>query len=637
MNNIGWFQTAWLYIWTEIIKNSGIYKLLRKIYDGISGAWRNSRITNMFRESHFSEEAVMSSITGRFFCLPFRFFSWIQHKCYERFTAGKEGSGIVTCCKYLLHNLLALNLRFIGLLLGTGCLVYCIGGALLGQPLSVLAFGGFAAGVLLAFLNVNITPWLAESVFVRFISRCLECEFSFDFFYQTKCNTSTRYLAAVLFGGLAGIASAVISPLSGILLIFGLTGVFLILYKVEAGLYLTAFFAPILPTMMVAGLSLLCLVSLVIKAVTSKKFEWKFDGMGMLLLALLAVYLMAAFTSFARAKSISIWAIYFAFMSLYFVAINTLRNKKQLFDLLTVFVLSGFLVCLYGVAQYVFKWDVTQAWIDEEMFEDIRMRIYSTLENPNVLGEYILLVLPVCVGLIWTKRKPLAKLVFIGIAAVQMLALILTFSRGCWVGIMASAAIFVTFVAGKLWGIALIVLPFVPMFLPQSIINRFTSIGDMSDSSTSYRVYIWMGTLAMVADFWISGIGMGAEAFAQVYPFYSYSSIVAPHSHNLFLQVLVESGAVGIGLFLLILIFFFKHLMSGSRLAGKSSPLFVMMVAIGSAVFGFAVQGMFDNCFYNYRVFAVFWIVLALGMVCTYLAKQEARQELREEAGDVCD
>ncbi len=637
MNNIGWFQAAWLYIWTELIKNSGVYKLLRKIYDGISGSWQNSRITGMFRKVHFSEEAVMSSAVGRIFYLPFRFFSWIQRKCCERLTAGKEGSGIVTCCKYLLHNLLALNLRFIGVLLGTGCLFYFLCSILLGNGVAVTALIGVAAGALLMFLNINLTSWLGDSVFVRFVSRCLECDFSFDFFYQTKCATPKRYIAAVAFGILAGIISAVLSPVYGILLIFGLTGVFLILYKVEAGLYLTVFFAPILPTMMVAGLALLCLVSLVIKAVTSKKFEWKFDGMGLLILALLAVYLMAAITSFAQMKSLTIWAIYFAFMSIYFVAINTLKNRKQLFDLLTVFVLSGFLVCLYGVAQYVFKWDVTQAWIDEEMFEDIRMRIYSTLENPNVLGEYILLVLPVCVGLIWTKKKPLAKLIFTGIAAVQMLALILTFSRGCWVGIMAAAAIFVTFVAGKLWGLALIALPFVPMLLPQSIINRFTSIGDMSDSSTSYRVYIWMGTLAMIADFWISGIGMGAEAFAQVYPFYSYSSIVAPHSHNLFLQILVESGVVGIGLFLLIGFFFLKNLISGSHLAGKGSPLFVMMVAIGGAVCGFAVQGMFDNCFYNYRVFAVFWIMLALGMSCTYFAKQDVQQALTEQAGDARD
>ena len=45
--------------------------------------------------------------------------------------------------------------------------------------------------------------------------------------------------------------------------------------------------------------------------------------------------------------------------------------------------------------QYAFGWTTSNAWIDEEMFEDATMRVYSTLGNPNVLGEYLLLVLPV--------------------------------------------------------------------------------------------------------------------------------------------------------------------------------------------------------------------------------------------------
>ncbi|MEG1880576.1 MAG: O-antigen ligase family protein, partial [Oscillospiraceae bacterium] len=185
--------------------------------------------------------------------------------------------------------------------------------------------------------------------------------------------------------------------------------------------------------------------------------------------------------------------------------------------------------------------------------------------------------------------------------------------------------------AGKLWGLALIALPFVPMLLPESIINRFASIGDMKDSSTSYRVFIWIGTLAMMKDYWLSGIGMGSDAFSAVYPFYSYNAIVAPHAHNLFLQILVESGAVGILAFLAILFVFYKKLMVGHKYGGgKGSPLSTMIVAIGAGVTGFLAQGMFDNCFYNYRVMMVFWTVLAIGISCVYVAKNIFAERERE-------
>ena len=201
-------------------------------------------------------------------------------------------------------------------------------------------------------------------------------------------------------------------------------------------------------------------------------------------------------------------------------------------------------------------------------------------------------------------------------------ALILTFSRGCWLGLIAAAAIFITFAAGKLWGLALIALPILPAILPESIINRFTSIGDMKDSSTSYRVYIWMGTLAMIRDFWVSGIGMGSEAFTEIYPFYSYSGIVAPHSHNLFLQIIVESGVGGIAVFLLILIMFLKKMMTGWQYGGKSNPASVMITALSAGVCGFLLQGMFDNCFYNYRVLLVFWCVIGMAAACVKVLKK---------------
>ena len=117
---------------------------------------------------------------------------------------------------------------------------------------------------------------------------------------------------------------------------------------------------------------------------------------------------------------------------------------------------------------------------------------------------------------------------------VLALCLVLTQSRGCWIGFMLSVVIFVTFYEGKWWGFIPIVLCILPFIIPQTIVDRIMSVGNMEDSSTSYRLYIWMGTLGMMKHYWLGGIGMGEAAFSQVYPFFSYNAIIAPHSHNLF-------------------------------------------------------------------------------------------------------
>ncbi len=633
-NNIGYFEALWMFLWNWI-QHSGIYKLLRRVYDGISGAWRRSRITNWFRRETFSAEVLPSSLAGRFFRWPFTLLDWLRTRFGKSLSARLRDSAIIRCCSIYLQNFLALNLRFLGItILGTG--IGLIAGSLAaGGTVGPFKTALVILGILLSLFDCNVTDWLGHAWLVRLICGCLGVESGFDWYQREYTTGRGRLLIGGLTGLLCGLAGGMASPFIGAAMVAGLAVLFLILAKPEAGMFFLVFLAPLAPTMAMAGLSLLSLFSLAVKSITTPNFKWKYDGLGFLLLGFIAIYLVAGITSFAMVKSLSIWAIYLAFMAAYFLIINLVRSKKQLNNLLTVFVLSGLLVCLYGIAQYIFGWDTAQAWMDEEMFSDIKMRIYSTLGNPNVLGEYILLVLPVSLGLMWTRKGLLQKLFYAAASAVMLVALILTFSRGCWLGFLVAAAIFVTFAAGKLWGLGLIALPLLPAVLPESIMNRFTSIGDLKDSSTSYRVYIWMGTLAMVRDFWISGIGMGSEAFTEVYPFYSYNGIVAPHSHNLFLQILVESGIGGILVFGLILLLFLKRMMAGYQAGGgKGAPLSTMIVAISAGICGFLVQGMFDNCFYNYRVMLIFWCVMGMAMACFYAAKRIAAQEHRETGTD---
>ena len=631
MGSNGYIWAMWSFLWHRIIKNSVIYRVLCGVYVFFSKKWHESLITNLFKRSFFNEGAASKSIMGKICFSPFSFIEWIQKKAGQTLTRSKENSYIIRSCKYYLHNILALNIRFIGIFLISASFTSLVLSLILGG-LVKLELIGIIIGIVFTLFNVNATDFLKGSAIVKFLEKSFDTEFSFDFYYLTKCGGIKSVICAIVAGLLTGFIWGFVSPIFAILFAGGLWFFFMVLYKVEFGVFVTLFLAPILPTMAVVGLSLLCLFSLIIRALTTKKFEFKTDGMGLMVIVLLVIYLFATFMSFAPFKGLLIWLVYFAFMSFYFVVINTVKTKKQLMNLLTVFAISGFFVCLYGILQYIFGWNVNQAWMDEEMFEDIKMRIYSTLENPNVLGEYILLVLPVTISLMWKKRGILAKLLYGSMAAVMGVALILTFSRGCWIGIMASAAVFVTFAAGKLWGLLLLVLPVIPMILPQSIINRFLSIGDMKDSSTSYRVYIWMGTLLMLKDFWLTGVGPGTEAFTQVYPFYSYSSIVAPHSHNLFLQIMVEAGVLGISVFLIMLVMFVKKLATAHSLFGKTKDISVMIVGIGAAVIGFLVQGLFDNCFYNYRVFMIFWAVISLGVAAANVAQNENLLEVDKNA-----
>ena len=141
----------------------------------------------------------------------------------------------------------------------------------------------------------------------------------------------------------------------------------------------------------------------------------------------------------------------------------------------------------------------------------------------------------------------------------------------------------------------------------------------MEDSSTSYRVYIWLGTLGMLKTYWLGGIGMGEAAFSQVYPFFSYNAITAPHSHNTFLQLTVEAGIGALAVFVITQFVFAKKMVKTYRLGYEKSWSSVTALAIGCGIIGFLAQSMFDYTFYNYRVMALFFMVMAIGMALKYI------------------
>ncbi len=385
-------------------------------------------------------------------------------------------------------------------------------------------------------------------------------------------------------------------------------------------LSITVFAVPFVSTMMSLLLLICTALSLFLKVAINKNFKLKYFKTNAWVLMFALVIGICAVTSISLEESRNIALLMIAFVLSYFVVINTIENEKQFKFILYIFSIAAVITAFYGLYQYMFGDLYSQAWLDKEMFEDIKMRVYSTFENPNVYGEYLILAIPIIAGLLWTEKGIFKKLFWLGSLGVTMLALALTFSRGCWLGIILAIGLLAIMIDRRFILLGIVALLFLPFVLPESIINRFLSIGNMGDSSTSYRVYIWMGTLAMLADYWFSGTGLGITSFNTIYPIYSYNDISAPHSHNLYLQLVVEFGIVGLIVFLGMLYNFYKETIIS--ICKKKNILTSSLIA---GVSGFMLQSMFDHTWYNYRVVLIFWIIIAFGLVSTKVSKSDEK------------
>ena len=328
-----------------------------------------------------------------------------------------------------------------------------------------------------------------------------------------------------------------------------------------------------------------------------------------------AVYLAGAWFSVSRRSSLKVGALTVAFLLFAIVLENAIRSKRQLDGLIRAMVLVGAVVALYGVCQYLFGWGYqSAAWVDSDMFSSITFRVPSTFSNPNMLGQYFILIIPFGGACLLTAKHWNSRMVWLICCGLMCVCMLLTFSRGAWLGLLFAGAVFFVLLDPRLILLAPFAFAALVLVMPDAVIGRFTSIGNMGDASTSYRVYIWMGVLAMLKKYWLCGIGPGDGAFNLVYPAYSYNSIVAPHSHNLYLQIICDAGICELLAFLMILFHYFRRLcVAMGREKDRDSRLF--QIAAVASVCGFLVQAMTDYSFYNYRVMFLFWAVLGIGAV----------------------
>ncbi len=262
------------------------------------------------------------------------------------------------------------------------------------------------------------------------------------------------------------------------------------------------------------------------------------------------------------------------------------------------------IVSLIGILQYV-TGRAELRWVDTVRFGDIGGRVVSVFSNPNVLAVYLLLMLPLAICGAWEEEgSRVSRRWSAAVAAMGLLCLLLTWSRGAWLGAMLEVVLLLAFGSRETLAAGLLALPFLPgglLFLPGNILRRFLSIGDLGESSIRYRLLTWRGAVEAILSHPF-GVGAGEAAFRAAYLPHAVSGTeTVMHAHQLFLQLSLDAGVCGLGAFLLFLICLLRRwLREGGGDGG------------GVAICGVLVMGLFDHIWYSVGLQGLFWVIAAL-------------------------
>lgn len=459
--------------------------------------------------------------------------------------------------------------------------------------------------------------------------------------------------SAFLFGIIFGAVTYKISPL----LVLGggaaLVWAYLVLVKPEIGV-LTLFFAmPIFPTMLLAAVVVYTSFCWFLKLLRGKRM-FRLEPVDVMALAFMIMIAAGGFISFSDTSlkpALLMTCLAFG----YFLTVQLITSRDWLVRCSVAVAAAATLTSLYGIILiYTGGGYSSDAWTDSEMFSEWGSRAVATLENPNMLGEYLILSIPIVCSMLIGRGEGLRRISALVSLGIMGVCLILTSSRGAWLGLMIAMVVYVFIWHRRaLWGMfaCAAMIPFLPYILPASIISRFTSIGNMTDSSTSYRVYSWRASVEMITDNFLGGIGIGEGAWDRIYPMYAYQGVEAsPHSHNLFLQIWLNLGVFGLIVFVAFIFLLFQsgftlfaRLGSNAQLKNPdiSEELLYKNTAPGEmieqrhemvrgrfqiritaagvlcGILAALMQGMTDYSWYNYRVYLMFW--LACGLASAYI------------------
>ena len=339
-----------------------------------------------------------------------------------------------------------------------------------------------------------------------------------------------------------------------------------------------------------------------------------------------AVYSM--FGAARGAASLTTSLLYLAAIAFAFLIANTYFEQPRLILLIRVLVAAAALVALYGIYQFLrgIPIDVTQTDQTTGGASLAMGRADSTLGNPNVMAAWLLLVIPFSAALAFFAKNWLRRVFAASVTLLLVVGLLLTQSRSGWVGLFVAGVVFVFLIDWRLIPLFAIAGALSIPFWPGFILDRLLIAG--TDTSSVYRWTIYAGSLRMALANWATGIGIGLEYFKRYinnYVYFAYET--APvHSHNLFLQIWLESGIVAILSFLWAMARLIKKGARSMKPNGTDNEMRYILVACISAIIGFLVMGCFEYVWFFPRCMNHFFMIVGIFMCAVNLSSANQPQ-----------
>jgi len=293
-----------------------------------------------------------------------------------------------------------------------------------------------------------------------------------------------------------------------------------------------------------------------------------------------------------------------------------LRTKKHIYTALTVFVVTFFSTVIDSFIQFY----ITGKDIFLGHAIDLGSRATAGFKTSNGLGGYLTGIIPCLLAwILFAKQKNYYRLIALSILFFTIWSLIITFSRGAWIGTFFGGMFLLLFVLfpkerlkfyfsfGNIWVTVFLFISFALILVNssgQELLGRHQTI--------QWRLDIWGISMEMIRD--KPFFGHGINTFMRVFQSYRGNLSMDPtYAHNCYIQLAAETGIIGLFSFLWIIAAMFHQVLEKIKFHFKEDRnLGALMIGLLSGIFAFLVHSFFDTQFYSLQLSVHLWFLVGI-------------------------
>jgi O-antigen ligase len=328
------------------------------------------------------------------------------------------------------------------------------------------------------------------------------------------------------------------------------------------------------------------------------------------------------------------WATFVDFLIktilIFIVLANVVRTEARLKLLIYLAMAVSIYLCIHLINDY--RAGIFRIGLAETNTQRVGGAIKGLFDNSNDLALHLVTMIPIAFVLALENKNPLRKIVFWGITLLMIASVIITFSRGGFLGLIAMALVLIRKIGrrNKTLAIAALVLGVV-FFLavaPGAYAGRlgsiFNSAADLTGSS-SQRTEVLKRSVMVALRYPIFGVGLGN---------FHHKSEQELGTHNAYTQVAAEIGIAAMVFYIIFLVHPLRKLRMIERELferNENSRFYYLAIGLQASLVAYMVSSFFAAVAYQW--YPYYLVAYAIALRRIYYLQEAKKLEVAADNG----